>query len=438
MNRTIAGVFWIVVYLLVVLSPLFLMMIRPTPPERSFWVEVALGLGFVGLVQIAVQFALIARFTEFTAPYGIDVILKYHKQIALVAIGLLVAHPVILVIDEPGRISLLNPFGSTWAGRTGAWALYALLLLAALSLFRKEIGLRYELWRVTHALLGIFAIVSAQTHIVLAGSYLDTPWKEVLHHTISLFMLFLFGYLRLVKPAMQRRHAYRVAEVRPERGSTWSLALEPVGHEGLRFAPGQFAWIKLGSSPYTIEEHPFSFSSSAAEHGRVEFGIKELGDFTGRLGDVPVDTNAFIDGPHGSFSIDVDPAPGYVFLAGGIGISPFMSMLRTMADRGDKRPVLLFYGDKNWDVMAYRDEIEALRSRMDLDVVYALEEPHEGWEGESGFIDADMLRRHLPDEGIERLYFICGPEPMLVAAEESLGELGISLEQVRSERFDLV
>jgi predicted ferric reductase len=438
MNRTIAGVFWIALYLVVVLSPLFLMMIRPTPPERSFWVEVAIGLGFVGLVQIAVQFALIARFTEFTAPYGIDVILKYHKQIALVAIGLLVAHPVILVIDQPGRLSLLNPFGDTWSGRTGAWALYALLLLAALSLFRKEIGLRYELWRVTHALLAIFAIVSAQAHIVLAGSYLDTPWKEVLHHTVSLFMLFLFGYLRLVKPAMQRRHTYRVAEVRPERGTTWSLALEPVGHEGLRFAPGQFAWIKLGSSPYTIEEHPFSFSSSAAEHGRVEFGIKELGDFTSRLGDVPIDTKAFIDGPHGSFSIDVDPAPGYVFLAGGIGISPFMSMLRTMADRGDKRPVLLFYGDKSWDVVAFRDEIEALRSRMDLDVVYALEEPHEGWEGESGFIDADMLRRHLPDEGIERLYFVCGPEPMLVAAEASLGEIGVALDHIRSERFDLV
>jgi predicted ferric reductase len=438
MNRTIAGVFWIALYLVVVLAPLFVMMIRPTPPERSFWVEVSLGLGFVGLVQIAVQFALIARFQEFTAPYGIDVILRYHKQIALVAIGLLIAHPVILVIDQPSRIGMLNPIGGTWATRTGNWALYALVLLALLSLFRQQIGLRYEPWRVTHALLGIVAIVSAHAHVVLAGSYLDTPWKEVLHHTISLFMLFLFGYLRLVKPAMQRNHRYRVAEVRPERGTTWSLALEPVGHEGLRFAPGQFAWLKLGRSPYTIEEHPFSFSSSASEHGRVEFGIKELGDFTRRLGDIPKDTNAYIDGPHGSFSIDIDPAPGYVFLAGGIGISPFMSMLRTMADRRDRRPVLLFYGDKSWDVMAYREEIEELRGRMDLDVVYVLEEPHEGWEGETGFIDAEKLRRHMPEEGIERLYFVCGPEPMLVAAEAALADIGVSLESMRSERFNLV
>jgi predicted ferric reductase len=438
MNRTIAGVFWIALYLLVVLAPLFLMMIRPTPPERSFWVEVSLGLGFVGLTQIAVQFALIARFTEFTAPYGIDVIVKYHKQIALVAIGLLIAHPVILVIDSPGRIGMLNPIGGTWASRTGNWALYALIALAALSLFRKEIGLRYEAWRVSHALLGVLAIVSAQTHVVLAGSYLDTAWKEVVHHTVSLFMLFLFGYLRLVKPAMQRRHRYRVAEVRNERGTTWSLALEPVGHEGLRFAPGQFAWIKLGESPYTIEEHPFSFTSSASAHDRIEFGIKELGDFTSRIGDVPIGTNAYVDGPHGSFSIDTESAAGYVFLAGGVGISPFMSMLRTMADRGDKRPVLLFYGDKTWDGAAFRDELEELRGRMDLDVVYALEEPPDDWEGETGFIDADMIRRHLPDEGIRRLYFVCGPGPMLEAAEAALGEIGVPLEDMRSERFDLV
>jgi predicted ferric reductase len=438
MNRTIAGVFWIALYLLVVLAPLFLMMIRPTPPERSFWVEVSLGMGFVGIVQIAVQFALIARFREFTAPYGIDIILRYHKQIALVAVTLLVAHPVILVIEQPGRLSMLNPFAGNWGTRFGNLALYALLALTILSLFRKEIGLRYELWRVTHASLGIVAIVAAHVHVALAGSYLDTPWKEVLHHTVSLFMLFLFGYLRLVKPALQGRHAYRVAEVRRERGTTWSLALEPVGHEGITFAPGQFAWLKLGGSPYKVEEHPFSFSSSASQRGRLEFGIKELGDFTSRLGDLPLWAKAYLDGPHGSFSIDVDPAPGYVFLAGGVGISPFMSMLRTMADRGDKRPVLLFYGDKSWEVMAFREDIEALRERMDLEVVYALEEPHEGWEGETGFIDAAMLRRHLPDEGIERLYFVCGPEPMLVAAEAALGEIGVSLDQIRSERFDLV
>jgi predicted ferric reductase len=445
MNRTIAGVFWLVLYLFVVLAPLFVMMIRPTPPERSFWVEVSIGLGFVGLVQIAVQFALIARFPEFTAPYGIDIILRYHKQIALVAIGLLIAHPVILVIENPARLGMLNPFAGTWATRTGNGALYALVALAVLSLFRKELKIPYEAWRITHALLGIAAVVLAHVHVNLAGRYTDTLWKEVVHLTVTLFMLFLFGYLRLVKPLVQRHARYRVAEVRRERGTTWTLALESVGHEGLQFSPGQFAWLKLGSSPYTVEEHPFSFSSSAGPAGprarpvpRLEFGIKELGDFTGRLSAVRVGTPAFLDGPHGAFSPDLEPAAGYVFIAGGVGITPFMSMLRTLAERRDRRPLLLLYGEKSWDVVAFREEIEDLTARLDLRVVYLLEEPPPDWEGETGFIDAAVLRRHLPDEGIERLIMVCGPPAMLAATERALEEVGVPLEQVRTERFDLV
>jgi predicted ferric reductase len=438
MNRTIAGVAWLALYLLVVLTPLFLMMIRPTPPERSFWVEVAIGLGFVGLVQIAVQFVLIARYRSMTAPYGIDIILRYHKQIALVAIALLVLHPIILVLAQPGRAAMLNPFGGTWASRTGNYALYSLIGLAVLSLFRKEIKLDYEVWRFTHALLGITAIVFAHLHVYLAGHYTAVVWKEAVHLGITIAMLSFFVYLRLINPLQQRRAAYRVAEVRQERGTTHSLALEAVGHPGMRFRPGQFAWIKLGPTPYTVEEHPFSFTSSAERSDRIEFGVKELGDFTGELKYVQPGTAAYVDGPHGAFSIDLDPAAGYVFLAGGVGISPFMSMLRTMAERGDKRPVLLFYGDKRCDEIAFRDELEELRTRMDVTIVYLLEEPHEGWDGETGFLDEDVLRRHLPDEGIERLYFVCGPEPMLVAAERALQAVGLRLDQIRSERFDLV
>lgn len=438
MNRTIAGIFWIALYLVVVLSPLLVMTLRPTPPGRALWVEISIGLGFVGLVQIAVQFALIARYRHLTAPYGIDLILKYHRQIALIAIVLLIAHPIILVLHNPALLSLLNPIGGTWASRTGNWALYALILLALLSLFRKQIKLDYEVWRVSHALLGIAAIVLAHVHVYLAGSYTDAWWKEAVLIAISVVMVSFFAYLRLVKPALQRREPYRVAEIRGERGKTWTFALTPEGHQGMAFRPGQFAWLKLGNTPYTIEEHPFSFSSSAQDKKRLEFGIKELGDFTSKINEVPIGTTAYLDGPHGAFSPDLEPAAGYVFLAGGVGIAPFMSMLRTMADRNDKRPVLLFYGDKSWDEVAFREDLEALKARLDLTVVYVLEDPPENWQGEEGFIDQDMLERHLPQEDIERLYFVCGPNAMMDAVEEALYQCGVPRHRIHAERFDLV
>jgi predicted ferric reductase len=437
MNRTIVGAFWLVVYLIVILLPLAIMMVRPTPPARPFWVEFSLGLGFVGLVQIAVQFALIARYPSLTGPYGIDIILKYHRQIALVAVLLLVAHPLILVAHNPALLGMLNPVGGTLASRVGNWALYALVLLALLSVFRQQLRLDYELWRVTHALLGITAIVLSHVHIRLAAYYTETPWKEQVLLAFSILMVASFGYLRLIKPAIMRRRPYQVAEVTPERGQTWSLTLAPKGHEGMRFEPGQFAWIKL-NSPYSIEEHPFSFTSSALERDRLQFGIKELGDFTGAIPRLPADTTVFVDGPHGVFSPDRAPAAGYVFFAGGVGIAPFVSMLRTMADRQDKRPILVLYGDKTLEQAAYFETLERLQERLDLTVVYVLETPPDDWDGERGFIDAEVLERHLPDDGLHRLHFICGPKLMIDAVEDALQERGVPLEQILSERFDLV
>jgi predicted ferric reductase len=327
--------------------------------------------------------------------------------------------------------------GGTWASRTGAWALYAFILLTLLSIFRQQLRLQYEAWRMSHTLLGVVALVSALAHVQLAGRYLSTGWKVWLLVLICGAMVAAYAYVRWVRPAFLRRSPYRVSEVRPERGRVWSLALQADGHPGLRFAPGQYGYLRLGS-PYSLDEHPFSFSSSSAQQERLEFAIRELGDFTDRIGEVPPGTTAFVDGPHGSFSTDLTPAPGYVFIAGGIGIAPFMSLLRTLADRGDPRPVLLVYGEKRWDVVAFREELAALQGRMRLDVVVVLEEAYEGWEGETGYVTEAVLRRHLPREGFERHVFICGPDPMIDAVERALAACGIPEHHVSAERFVLV
>jgi predicted ferric reductase len=434
---TIAAFFWVGLYLLVIQVPILLMLVPPVPSGRHFWLEFSVALGFVGLTQIAVQFVLIARFKQVTAPYGIDIILRYHRQIAMVAVAAILAHPIIIVIDNPARLSLLNPFGGNWASRTAWVSVIALLAIVITSVYRERLKLDYERWRFFHLILGVVAIVFAQLHVSMAGLYVNTTWKQAIWITTAAAMVGLVVYLRVLKPTWQRGYRWRVAEVRPELGDTHSLVLEPVRHAGLRFDPGQFAWIKLAGSPFTLEEHPFSFSSSAESPQRVEFGIKSLGDFTSRIAEIPTGTLAYLDGPHGAFSIDRYPAVGYVFIAGGVGITPFMSFLRTMADRGDPRPSLLIYADKTWDAVAYRDDIESLKQRIDLEVVYVLEQPHEGWEGETGFVDGGLLDRHLPRETFDREYFICGPAPMMDAVHTALRERGVAEGSIQLERFKL-
>jgi predicted ferric reductase len=245
----------------------------------------------------------------------------------------------------------------------------------------------------------------------------------------------LLVWVRLVKPS--RARPWRLARVEPERGDTTTLVLEPPPALKFRFEPGQFGWFAIGRSPYSLTQHPFSFSSSA-EHGEVALAVKALGDFTSQVKDLEPGTRVYVDGPHGVFSIDQDEGPGFGLIAGGVGIAGLISMLRTLADRGDVGPALLFYANREWDAVAFREELEALEGRLDLTLVHVLERPPDGWPGETGYLTADVLRRHLPPGYRRFQFFICGPDPMMDAAEAALIELGVPAERVHSERFNMV
>jgi ferredoxin-NADP reductase len=127
-----------------------------------------------------------------------------------------------------------------------------------------------------------------------------------------------------------------------------------------------------------------------------------------------------------------------VLIAGGVGITPMMSMIRTLADRADKRPVILLYGNKDWDAVTFREELDALKQRLDLTIVHVLEKPPAGWTGEKGFINADMLARHLRPPFADHEYYICGPDVMMDAIETTLSELGVPLSKYHSERYSFV
>jgi predicted ferric reductase len=433
------GLFWLGVYLTLVLAPLFVLLIGPTPPGLGFWWDLSMALGFAGLAMMGVQFVLTARFRHATAPFGIDIIYYFHRYIGIVLLLVVIAHPVLVIVDNPATLGFLNPFVAPWHMGAGVVSMLALIGVVIASVWRKALGIAYEPWRVTHTALAVAAVGLALVHIEGVQYYTASPWKRVLWRVFALSWIAVVCYVRVLRPWLLVRRPYRVSDIAQERGDAWSLALEPRGHQGFSFQPGQFAWLTLGGSPFLMKEHPFSFSSSPMlPGGRVEFTIKELGDFTRTIGRVPRDAVAFVDGPYGAFSIDRHPAPGYVFVAGGIGIAPIMSMLQSLADRGDQRPLLLFYAYRRWERMTFREAIEALRSRLNLTVVFVLEEPPDQWNGERGWITREMLDRHLPEDRLIRHVFVCGPEAMTQAIERHLRGLGVPMSHVHSELFELV
>lgn len=141
---------------------------------------------------------------------------------------------------------------------------------------------------------------------------------------------------------------------------------------------------------------------------------------------------------HGTFTMDRRDGPGLVFIGAGVGITPLISMLRTMADRRGTRPCWLFFDNREWEGFAFREEIEDLKGRLNLKVAHVLSRPPEGWEGEEGRVGAAVLARHLPERYGRLQHFIRGPDPMMDAAEEALSRLGVPGRRVHSERFAMV
>jgi predicted ferric reductase len=431
----VRAVFWVMAYLGVVLAPLVFAAIGASEPDHDFWTNFSVALGFVGLAMMGLEFALVARFKPVAAPFGQDALLQFHREIGYVGLAFVLVHAGI-----SGRWEALT-FSNTitapalvWFGMAAALALIALVLT---SVWRLRLRLSYEWWHAAHTSLAVVAVVGALGHVYFVDEYVSTLWKQALWGLMSAAFMALLVWVRVIKPRAMRDNSWRLERVGSERGQTTTLALCPPDGAGFRFDPGQFAWFGFGGSPFSLTRHPFSFSSSA-ERDEVEIAVKALGDFTSGVDKLDPGTAVYVDGPHGVFSMDQDEGPGFGFIAGGVGIAGLLSMVRTMADREDVRPALLIYANGDWEGVAFREELERLEGRMNLNVVHVLERPPGNWTGETGYVTPELLVRHLP-RGYRRFqFFICGPVPMMDAAETALVELGVPAERVHTERFDMV
>ncbi len=435
----IRGVFWIAVYLGMALFPCLVLLSGRMPPGYGYLWDFSLAQGYGAASMMAIMFFLTARFKRPALPFGVDVIYYFHKYIALLLFLIVAAHPAILLTTEPVVREMLKPAQINRYMAAGVVSFLLLSLIVISSLWRKQLNIHYDNWRLIHAVLAVAALILALIHIEGAGYYIDTPIKRLIWLLIMVSWLLLQVYVRLIKPIDLLSKPYKVKELIRERGNAYTLVVEPGQHAIPAYKPGQFAWLTMFHSPFSMKEHPFSFSSNPERKGELRFTIKELGDFTRRIKDAVPGQTVYLDGPYGAFSIDRHPSErGYVFIAGGIGIAPVRSMLRALADRKDHRTHILFFAGNSLEKLTFYEELNELREQLDLKVILVLQDPPPDWQGESGYLTRNILTRHLPAYFREQEYFICGPVPMMEMAEKELHRIGVPLRHLRSELFDFV
>ena len=429
---------WSGLYLALILAPLGVAVMGQPPPGRGFWVEFGVGLGFVGLAMLGLQFLLTGRFRRIAAAFGTDSLLHFHRQAGLVAYWFILGHALVLLLADADNLAFLDPRVN--APRALALILVLLLvtLLVVLTLKRKRSGLSYEWWRLSHGIIAVLVVLIGLGHILMVGHYVQPLWKQATWVGLTVAAMALLVHVRVIKPLRLRRTPYELVDVRPEASRTWTIKLRPVGHAGVRFQAGQFAWLSFGNSPFSLQQHPFSFASSAARPETPAFTIKELGDFTGQVGQLQPGSRVFLEGPYGAFTLKEGVGDEVLFIAGGIGITPVMSILRTLHDRGDRRKLTLIHGAARLQGLAFFEEVKQMKSVLDLRVIHVLEQPPATWDGERGLVTSELLERVRPTEPGQAQYFVCGPDPMMDVVEHTLRRWGVPLRLIHVERFRIV
>lgn len=424
------------IYVLLILAPLGFSWSLGWQP-RSFHQELASGLGMLAFSIILVEFLLSGRFRFISSGLGMDVTMRVHQMMARTALGFALIHPLLYQgtpsggrrpWDETSQLTISTDFSAL---ASGIGAYFLLFILVASAIARKSLDYKYETWRLLHGLGALVIACLLLHHSVYAGRYGGHPLMTFLWLALTTIAVGTLLFVYLVHPLRQRKRPWRVTSVSRLTPRQWELRLKPDGHTGLTFEAGQFAWLNVGHSAFSLHENPFSISSAPAEGPEVSFVIKELGDFTCGLGQIAPCTPVYLDAPHGNLSISHRPEKGIVLIAGGVGIAPMLSITRQVRLSDTQRDLKLIYGNRVEEQIVYPQELSK------EETVFVLSEPPKDWSGETGLIDGPLLDRNLSSEQFESwLFVLCGPPAMMDAVEDHLITRGTAPHRILSERFD--
>jgi predicted ferric reductase len=430
-----------VLYVLIISFPLVLACIIDPASGQSFAYELGKNFVLIGIAILSLQILLSGRFKWIERPFGFDVLIRFHRHMALLAITMLILHPVFLIIGGAG-LDLVIGMDKPWYLWLGRIALGLLLINALLTRYQTSLRIKFEKWRVMHDILAPAIIILGFVHSWNIGSDLYNTPMRILWIILPVISIALFVYHRFIRPLMLCRHPYKVIDVKEEAEKVWTVKMAPPeGRRIFDYLPGQFQFITFHRrKDLPVEEHHWTISSSPREKGHVSSTIKALGDFTATMGETKAGDTAVIHAPFGRFSYMLHPdEKSLVFVAGGVGITPIMSMLRYMRDTKSDISVVLLYANLREGDIVFKAELKKIEKGgyPALKVVHVLSKADENWDGETGFVDREKIQKYcgeLKDKG----FYLCGPPGLVDKTIKNLHDLGVSDRYIHIEIFSFL
>jgi predicted ferric reductase len=427
---------WITALGVVLVGPVLLRLV--TAPPVPLWTQLSTVTGLLALSALVAAAVLPSRVRSLTRAFGIEGVLELHRSMGVLAGSLVLAHLACVVAADPSDVALLSPGYATTASKAATASTLALCLLIGLAIGKARVKhLPYEFWRWSHVGLAAVVLVAGALHVWYLQQLVQDAVLGAVLGVLGVLLLAVLTHRWVLRALVDPSAEFLVREVRPESSTVSTLVLARPrsrhtadGTEAWRFAPGQFAWIRMHRS-VAAPEHPFTIASSA-HADEVEFTVRHhAGGFTAAIAQLRPGSPVWVDGPHGAFTADdARSATGLVMIAGGVGVTPMMSMLRTAAHRADPRRYHLVLVVSRRDDVLFRDELADLAGVLDLEVTEVLRTPG----GDAAALVAAMGQE--PDPAALD-YFVCGSPTLVGTAFRAMDALGVPADHVRTEQFDM-
>lgn len=387
--------------------------------------------GLLAALFVCAEFLLATRMRVLERLFGgLDKVYRAHAITGALAFLFMLNHPVLLAVNVlpsvPAAVRYFYPSLQNLPYAYGILGLYLMIMLLILTLFLK---LPYHIWKRTHILM-VFPQLFILAHVTFISSDVS-EYLPLRYWILGLCVLSLVAYVykRFLYPHLGHKHDYRVSAVRQLDDIT-ELTLEPEG-KPLEFTPGQFVFLSLEDKVIGTEQHPFSIVSAPTD-AFLKLSIKNSGDYTRRLVLARAGMRAKIFGPYGMFGEkSVAKNKDEIWIAGGIGITPFMSLLRYYVRKAPQKDIWLFYSTRKQKDAAYVDEISRL-AKIQPRIRFFHQATDRGEK-----LTANLVAKAAGGMA-DKQVLLCGPAGMVEDLWEQFVSLGVNPRNLVYEEFNFL
>ena len=379
-------------------------------------------IGSVSLIAMGISMMMATRMRwQQTIFGGLDQIYWLHKWLGIIAIVTVLIHDTVdAEIDGLGRETLLVEFAET----LGEISLYGLLILVVITI---ATYIPYHIWRWTHYFMGAFFTASALHYFFILKPFINI---DPLGLYVGFFcILGIVCYLVTLIPfaAIEGRHRYKIASLEPT-GDALAVTLEPQGG-GLVHRAGQFAFVRFPGKGRN-ELHPFTISSAPNKERTIRFTFKPLGDDTKKLAKALAEGDeARLSPSYGHFSRPKQSERPEVWIAGGIGVTPFAAFAQSLDETCP--PIHFFYCVREGAQAAHREMFEALAAKLPNFHFHLIESRTDGR------LSFEKVEAVVGDKLPDACVYYCGPEALRDTMKKAFSANGLSPRRFKYEEFEI-